>query len=390
MHIGVDATCWENTRGYGRHSRALLTALVNSDEKNRFTFFTDSLVRMEGLPSTVVVNSIRANEPTVVAASANGHRSARDMWRVAHAMSGAKLDLLFFPTIYSYVPVISRAKKLVMIHDVIAETYPELTMPRMTARLMWKTKVALGRWQADALATVSEYSRRGIVEKFGMDASRVHVVGEAGDPVFRVLENPTLTQHLTLLGLNENQRTIVYVGGFSPHKNLEALVSAFEKLVRQPSFSDVRLVLVGEFRKEVFHSYGETIRKQIESLGLQDLVIWTGYLPDDELVVLLNLAAVSVLPSLIEGFGLPAIEAAACGCPVIATKESPLPSLLGDGGLYIDPARPEQLEDALSRVLSSEMLRREMGEKGREASSRLTWKAAANQLSDVMLKVAAA
>src|SRR5213079_2255480 len=97
--------------------------------------------------------------------------------------------LLLFPTIYSYVPVLSPARKIVMIHDVIAETYPDLTMPRRSGRLFWKTKVALGRWQADAVATVSDYSRRGIVEQFGIDPERVYVVGEASDPVFRVIDN---------------------------------------------------------------------------------------------------------------------------------------------------------------------------------------------------------
>ena len=103
-------------------------------------------------------------------------------------MSDREFDLLLFPTIYSYVPVFSRAKKIVMIHDVIAEKYPDLTVPRSAARFFWNTKVALGRWQADAIATVSDYSRRGILEHFGLAPERVFVVGEANDPIFRVIE----------------------------------------------------------------------------------------------------------------------------------------------------------------------------------------------------------
>ena len=117
--------------------------------------------------------------------------------------------------------------------------------------------------------------------------------------------------------------------------------------------------------------------------------MFTGYLPDDELVVLLNLATVSVLPSLIEGFGLPAVEAAACGCPVIATTESPLPALLGEGGLYFNPQQSRELEAALIAVLESETLRRKMSKAGREAASKLTWKAAAQQMVDLIGKVAA-
>ena len=152
-------------------------------------------------------------------------------------------------------------------------------------------------------------------------------------------------------------------------------------------FADVRLVMVGEYENEVFHSYFGTIKKQVETAGLTDRVIFTGYLPDDDLVILLNLSTVLVLPSLLEGFGLPAIEAAACGCPVIATKESPLPTLLGNGGLYIDPGKPDDLELALTRVLESAILRQQMRAAGLAAAGRLTWDAAARQMIEVMQKV---
>ena len=389
MHIGVDATCWENTRGYGRHARALLAALVKCDADNQFTFFMDGNQPAPNLPQGVELRTIHADASTVVAASANGHRSAPDMWRMARAMSESPVDLLLFPTIYSYVPVITRAKKIVMIHDVIAEKYPTLTMPGRRSRWLWKAKVALGRWQADAVGTVSDYSRRGIVEHFGINADRVHVVGEASDPVFRVLEEPQLTPRLRSMGITEGERVIVYVGGFSPHKNLEALVRAVAKLSAQDSLSDVRLVLVGEHKKEIFYSYAETIKQLVAELALEERVVFTGYLPDDELVVLLNLATVSVLPSLIEGFGLPAVEAAACGCPVIATAESPLPGLLGAGGIYFNPLKQEELEAALLEVLESASLRKRMSRAGQQASSKLTWEAAAEQMTTLMRKVAA-
>lgn len=349
----------------------------------------DSADRVEDLPAGVELKTIHADASTVLAASANGHRSARDMWRMSWALSDAHVDLLLFPTIYSYVPVLSRAKKIVMIHDVIAEKYPDLAMPGCRSQLFWKTKVALGRWQADAVGTVSDYSRNGIVEHFGIQPERVHVVGEASDPVFRVLAEPRLTSHLRSLGLKDNERTIVYVGGFSPHKNLEALLKAFAKLSSQVQFSDLRLVLVGEHKKEVFHSYADTIKNLVSELGLEDRVTFTGYLPDDEVVVLLNLATVSVLPSLIEGFGLPAVEAAACGCPVIATVESPLPKLLGGGGIYFNPHRQDELEAALLRVLQSATLRQKMSLAGREAAGKLTWEAAAQQMTTLMRQVAA-
>lgn len=388
MRIGVDATCWQNMRGYGRHARSLLTALVQQDKSNQYTFFIDSDQNLETFPREAKAHLVRASAPTTLAAASDGHRSAGDMWRMSREMSRANLDLLLFPTIYSYVPVFSRAKKIVMIHDIIAETYPRLTLPGRTARLFWKAKVALGRWQADAVATVSEYSRQGIIKHFRIPADRVSVVSEASDAVFRSIESPTLTPHLRSLGLREKERFITYVGGFSPHKNLQGLVKAFAANASEEGFSDVRLVMVGEYRSEVFHSYFETIKSEIENLGLSERTVFTGYLPDEELAVLLNLSTVLVLPSFIEGFGLPAVEAAACGCPVIATSASPLPTLLGGAAVFFDPNEQEALTQSLHRVISSEERQKKMRKEGLAAAGLLTWQAAATQLLTLMQKVA--
>jgi glycosyltransferase involved in cell wall biosynthesis len=170
---------------------------------------------------------------------------------------------------------------------------------------------------------------------------------------------------------------------------LETLIAAFSNLAAQREFSDVRLVMVGDYGSEVFYSSFGIIEKLVKGLGMTGRVLFAGYLPDEELVVLLNLSTALVLPSLMEGFGLPAIEAAACGCPVIATAASPLPALLGGGGLYIDPAERRELEAALARVLSSEDLRRRMRDAGLAAARRLTWDGAARQMIGVLQKVVA-
>jgi glycosyltransferase involved in cell wall biosynthesis len=389
MRIGVDATCWHNRRGYGRHARALLRALIALDTGNRYTLFLDSTEAAEPTPDGCEVRLIRSSVATVQAASANGRRSLADMWRMSRALSGSEFDILLFPTIYSYVPVRSRARKLIAVHDVIAETFPQLTVPRLSSRIFWNTKVTLGRMQADALITVSDYSRDCILKRFGTDPGHVFVVGEAADPVFRRLDHAEPGPNLRRLGLDGTQRTAVYVGGFSPHKNLEALVAAFSRLAAKSQFDDVRLVMVGDTSGDAFHTYYGTIAAQVEALGLRDRVVFTGFMDDQDLVVLLNMASVSVLPSLMEGFGLPAVEAAACGCPVIATKASPLEGLLGGAGIFID-SNEDEISRALDLVLSSPDLRHRLGEAGLSAARRLTWDVAARQMMDVIGKVAAA
>lgn len=384
MHIGVDATCWQLPRGFGRHTRCLLTALRQVDSDNTYTFFTDSPEVTAELSAVAAVRLVKTSRPTIAAAAAATNRTIGDLVAMSRAMSDRSIDVLLFPTAYSYVPVLSRAKKVVVIHDVTAERYPGLTLDGVRSRWLWTIKSTLSRRQADAIATVSDYSRQALVDEFGLDRERIHVIGEASDPIFRRLDHPRPTARLVSLGLTGARRLVVYVGGFSPHKNIPRLIEAFGHLADREDCTDVDLVLVGGYENETFRTAYQDTRERIRTLALDRRVILTGFLPDADLVALLNLATVLVLPSMTEGYGLPAIEAAACGCPVIATTQSPLPDLLGEGGLYIDPQNPAALLDALNRVLTSPDRQEYMRRAGLAAAGRLTWTAAARDLVRLM------
>jgi glycosyltransferase involved in cell wall biosynthesis len=384
--VAVDATCWLNTRGYGRHARDLLSALIRIDTQNRYSFFVDSEDMLERLPAGVDSVLVSAGSPTALAASSDGSRALADVWRMSRALSRPGFDLVLFPTVYSYVPMFSRVHKMVFIHDVIAEKYPELTLPSLPARLLWKSKVGLALRQAGTIVTVSNHSKQGIVEVFKVNPNNVQVVSEAPNPIFRRLKNPEPLVQLAGQ-IPEASRYVVYIGGFGPHKNLSRLVDVFARLASSPEMADISLILVGEYQKEVFHSTYAELQQQIETLNIQRRTVFTGYLPDSALVSLLNRACALVLPSILEGFGLPAVEAAACGCPVVATKASPLPELLGAGGIFFDPLDSQELEVALRQVLESHSLRQKMGIAGLEAAQALTWDRAAHALKDLIEKV---
>jgi glycosyltransferase involved in cell wall biosynthesis len=399
VHIGVDATCWLNTRGYGRHARGLLRALVALDHENHYTFLVDWDGSAEGgiaghagpppdpLPPGVASRLVRAGSPAAIAAAAAGRRSLPDLWRMSRALSDRAFDAVLFPTAYSYVPTFSRARILVFVHDVIAETYPGMTLPTASARLFWRAKMWSARRRADALLTVSEFSRDTMAERFGVAKRRIFVVGEAPDPAFRRLDDRRLPERLLGLGLDPEAPILVYVGGFGPHKNLAGLLRELGAARSAAGFIDLKLVLVGEHEKEVFHSTHAELVRLAGELSIADRLVFTGFLPDEELVALLNCATALVLPSYMEGFGLPAVEAAACGCPVVATRESPLPGLLGGAGEFFDPHEPGALGRALRRVLESPERRRRMSEAGLAAASRLSWEHAAQQLLDVFRQV---
>ncbi len=387
MRIGVDATCWSNHRGYGRFTRALLCAALAQDRANEYIFFTDSESEEFPLPERAKEVRVSAGVPTLRAAAADGRRSLPDIWNMSRALSRTPLDLLFFPSVYSYVPVISSAPKLVTIHDVIPEMFPELVFPTLQSKLLWKAKRSLGCAQARLILTVSEYSRQCLQQRLGIAPSRLRVVSEASDPVFKRVEGMDAGPLFARLELPPDACYVLAVGGFSPHKNFSLLVDVFCEVQARPEFANVRLIFAGDYAGDVFHSCFHDLVQQVHDAGLQGRVIFTGYLRDQDLVALLNKALVLALPSFCEGFGLPGIEAAACGTPVIATTESPLPELLGEGAIPVHPSDRTGLRDALLRVLSDTGLRERLGNAGLAAAARLSWENSARQLLRVFDEV---
>jgi glycosyltransferase involved in cell wall biosynthesis len=380
MRIGVDASCWSNRRGYGRFTRALLGAALAVDQKNSYVFFIDHDPAEFPLPFAVEVVRVRSTVPAVVAAAADGRRSLRDVWEMSRAISRQSLDLVFFPSVYTYVPVWGRAQRLVTIHDAIPELYPELVFPTKRSRFFWRAKTKLGCAQARFVLTVSDYAARCISEQYKLSPSRIRIVSESGDPAFRPLKGSIGPALLSALGLPDRARFIVYVGGFSPHKNLALLVDVFRELQARPEFNDLRLVLAGDYEGDVFYSCYQQLLDQVRRAGLSERVVFSGHLGDSDLVVLLNSAAALALPSFSEGFGLPAVEAAACGTPALVTTESPLAGLLGEGVIAIKPHDRPGWVTALARILGNPALRERMSRAALEAAQRLSWQNSAKQL----------
>lgn len=380
MRIGIDATCWSNRRGYGRFVRVLLNATLEVDRANRYVFFLDDDSAEFPPPAGVEIVRVKTAIPTVQAAAANGSRSLSDMWAMSRAISTRPLDVFFFPSVYSYVPLFSRVPKLVAIHDVIPELFPELVFPTLRSKLFWRAKVRLACAQAARIVTVSEYSRQRLAEVLKLDPEEVRVVPEAGAPAFRRLDTVDDAALAARLKIPAGLPLLVYVGGFSPHKNLPLLVDVFADLAADQRFGNARLVLVGDFEGDVFHSGYTPLKEQVARLGLQERVIFPGYMGDEHLVPLLNRATALVLPSFCEGFGLPAMEAAACGAPSVITTRSPLPELLGEGAIALEPDDRIGWRNALARILSDAALRERMSRAALAAAGALSWQESARKL----------
>lgn len=375
MRIGVDACCWSNKRGFGRFTRELLTAVLTEDRENEYLFFVDSHTADSlSLPSAAELVVVPTQVSPTVAASASGRRSVKDIWAFSREVMKHKLDLFFFPAVYSYFPVLNRAKVVVTIHDLIADNLPHAVFPNLRLKLFWKAKQQLAVYQSDLILTVSEYSKDQIVRHFNMPNKRVQAISEGPGSVFTTLpRSEEMDQALDRCLLSPHDRFLLYVGGISPHKNLEALVDAYNQLIRDANFADVKLVIVGDYKNDAFHSSYPALKCRIEQLQINDGVIFTGYVEDSVLAYLYNAASLMVLPSLEEGFGLPVVEAMACGTPVIASDRGSLPEILGDAGLTFDPSKPEIITEIMQAVLSDDSMRRNMKQKGYLRSMQFKW-----------------
>jgi glycosyltransferase involved in cell wall biosynthesis len=379
MRIGFDGSCLSNRRGFGRFTRLLLRALAELPDRPEIVTFIDRpsapLVTIPACFEQIVVD---VQEAPTAAASAQGRRRLRDMLAMGRAVARAGLDLMYFPATYTFYPVWNVPRLLVTMHDTLALAHPELVFPTRRGRVAWWLKEqAAARW-ADRIVTVSETSRRELQQWLGVPADKLRVVSEGPDPIFGPSDDePAAHSVLRKHGLIPGSRYLLYVGGLSPHKNLPRLINAFS----QVDSDDVRLVLVGD-AKDVFHTEVSAIRSAIEQSHLNGRVLLPGFVPDGELAHLYRRAYALVQPSLMEGFGLPAVEAMACATPVISSRAGSLPEVIGDAGLFFDPSDVSEMASAINSLLSERLLRDELGRRALVRATLFSWERAARALME--------
>ena len=390
MRIGIDACCWSNRRGFGRFTRELVTHMARRPRGHEIVLVVDrQTAAAHAMPEGCRVIAVPTREQPTRAASAHGARGLADLWRLSRGASACDADVFFFPAVYSYFPLARRRPTVVAFHDAIAEEHPDLVVPEWQGRMLWNAKTWLARRQAACLLTVSESAREQIVSAFGYPRERIRVVAEAAGDEFRPLGGPdraAVGRVLGTYGLPADRPLLVYVGGLSPHKNLEGLLEAMARL--RGGVGRAHLAIVGDPAADGFNNSHSALLARREALGLEAAVTFTGYVPGDDLVPLYNAAAAVVLPSFSEGFGLPALEAMACGVPVAASRRGALPEVVGDAGLFFDPRDADEMARALEQLLGDPALRARLGEAGRRRSRLFSWAAAAEKTLDLLEEVA--
>jgi len=264
-----------------------------------------------------------------------------------------------------------RGKLIVTIHDLIHVTDP--TFKRTLAAWLYaRPMFHLVARKAVRIIANSEFTRQQIVEHLGVSPSKVVVVylgvndhfcpHDRGQAVLRVF---------SLLGLKRPY--ILFVGNLKPHKNLTTLIHAFAQISAHRDF-DHQLVILGDDRK-----WKSGLVRECEKLGIEERVLFAPYVPYEDLPLVYGAAEILVIPSLIEGFGLPVLEAMACGTPVACSRSASLPEVAGDAAEYFEPSSAEDLAAAMERVLRSSQLQETMRLKGLERVKLFSWEECARR-----------
>lgn len=268
---------------------------------------------------------------------------------------------------------------VVTVHDCIHLRFPQ-QLPRRGAHLYARWMMRHAVRAADRVIAVSRSTRDDLVQLIGAAPERVTVVHNGCEEYFyEDLPEESLEQTRRRYQLSE--RFVLYAGNVKPHKNLKRLILAFDELASADD--GLELVIAGS---ELHRAPG--LNRLRHQLGLRQRVRFLGYLPRPHLRALYHLATVFAYPSLYEGFGLPPLEAMACGTPVLASDTGSLPEVVGDAGLLVDPLDVAAIADGLRRLLRDADLRGHLAEAGRRRAQGFPWSAAARRTLSLYDEVA--
>ena len=379
MRIAIDASTWGNRRGFGRFTRELVSALVRLDTPHRFVLFVDGEASC-GLDVETV--AVRQSRPVSEAAVADDSRRPLDLLRFTAAVARARPDVLFYPAVYSWFPCPPALPNLLTLHDAIAEHFPGMVFPQRRYRILWQLKLRLARLQATRFLTVSNAAREEIEAYMGIRRDRIDLTTEGPKAVFQPMTSDAALAEAGArvrqrFSLPASARWFTYVGGFAPHKNLLGLVNAFARVVEKRA-PDLHLLLVGDIASSGFHSNIEQIRARLASVpGLAGRVHFTGYVDDAMLAEIYATSLAAVLPSFSEGFGLPLVEAMACGTPVVASRAGSIPEILGDAGRLFDPHDEGSIAISLKELVDDAALGADLRRRSLQRAAHFSWEEAA-------------
>jgi glycosyltransferase involved in cell wall biosynthesis len=344
--------------GIGRHAYNLLDALTRLDPERRYLAYYHPRYRNTRFNMAPLCG--RSNLELLPMRLSLYGPGAQLAWPVV--LARARVDLFHSP--YVVLPLAARVRSVITVHDLIFERHPEFR-PRGHLQKFYVPITRFGTKRADLVLTVSEATSREVQVYYRIEKRRVHVIGNAVDSTFRPESDPTRLA-AARARYRLPKRFVLTIGAGRPHKNIETLVDAFSCV--DPAIAPALVIGGG-----VDLRFADSVSARIQARGLATSVIRTGQIQEVDLPAVYSLAEVFVFPSLVEGFGLPPLEAMACGTPVVAARSSAVSEAVGDAALTFDPRDPRELAARLTRALTDTDLRAVLIERGSKRVQRFTW-----------------
>ncbi len=376
MHIAINAHLLAHTRSFRRagvsnYTEALLTHLGRIDHQNTYTIYTTRGLGSQalGLPANFRVRPSAL--PTI-------NPRVRVPWEqliapLILASSGADV----YHGVLNVMPVLSPIPSVVTIHDLSPFFFPQAS--RRVNRLYAGWAVRVAARPAAHLLAVFEFTRSEIIRWLDVPPERVIVTHNAADARFAPPDPAELDAFRRRHSLPD--QFVLFIGTLEPRKNLPRLIEAYARIAQATRAP----LIIGGGRGWLY----DAILARAAELNLGDRLHFAGYIPQEEQHLWYAAATIFAFPSLYEGFGMPPLEAMACGTPVITSNTSSLPEVVGDAGMMVDPTDTEALAAALLHLLGDADLRTELRRRGLQRARQFAWEATARRTLEVYTRAAA-
>ncbi|MCM0649704.1 glycosyltransferase family 4 protein [Clostridium swellfunianum] len=357
MKIGLDgrAAKWYRGTGIGTYTYQLISSLNNLDKVNEYMLF---------MPESSNCDISFSRNFQIKNITEGNKSNFWDEVNIPNILMDKDIEIYHVPQNGVGLPKDKTCPFVITLHDVIPYKMPE-TVGENYLRIFNEEMPHIVS-KCDGIITVSEFSKQDIAKAFNFPKEKIFVTHLAAESIYRPLDKKECSNLIkSHYGIDGDY--ILYVGGFSPRKNIIGLIEAFSKLITKYN-KDIKLVIAGKQGK----SY-PIYKKKAEDLGVEDSVLFPGFIAVEHLPHLYNASKFLVYPSFYEGFGLPPVEAMACGTPVITSNVTSIPEVLGDSAIFMNPNDVDGLCRSMYDVLSSEELSESLIMKGLVRSSELSW-----------------
>lgn len=307
---------------------------------------------------------------------------------VVQTAAGDKLDNIdilhypYFDFFFLTLPLVKKVKTVVTIHDCIPLVFPD----QYPTGINGKIKFAIQKYSlknVDAILTDSESSKKDIVRFLTVPENKIHVVYLAADPIFKKLPDNSEKLKIVSKKYKLPSEYLLYVGDVNYNKNLIRLIEAFSKVDDE----NLHLVIVGKSFENKTLKETKQILNMIEALNISKRVHLTGFIPNEDLLVIYNLAKVYCMPSLYEGFGLQILEAMACGVPVVTSNVSSTSEISGKAALLVNPLNTDEISAAINKLTTDKIFRDKMIKLGSDQVNNFSWNKTAQETINVYRKV---